>query len=71
MMKPKAHGLEREQDEIHVAQRAGELAEIIARQQRHVLHKRPQVAAHQRAEDQINRQRKNPTAMPTTRGTTK
>ena len=59
MIEAERPGLERQQGEIQPAQRAGQLAEIVAGPQRHILHKRPEIAADQRAENQIHRQRKD------------
>ena len=55
---PEGKGLEREQDEINPAQRGRELVEVLIRSQRHILQKRPHITTDERADDEINRQRK-------------
>ena len=51
--------LQRQQCKIQPAKRLSQLLEVIAGRQGHVLQKRPQIAASQRADDQIHRQRED------------
>ena len=58
MKNPKPERFQRQQREIQPAQRLGQLFEVFPRRQRHVLQKCQQIAARQRADDRIDRQRK-------------
>src|SRR5438034_555150 len=60
----KRESLDREQAEIKPAQGAGQLPKVISRTQRHVLEEGPKIAADQSAEDEIDRERKNPNRHP-------